>query len=118
MAAGRKRGGQPGNMNAVKHGFYWQGFKPGEGEDLELLDGAGMQQEIDMLRILMRRLFQYAAQAEDPASTATTLESLANVSTTIAGLLKSQRMIEGGQSSLSDALSQALREVTGEFGCK
>jgi hypothetical protein len=114
----RKRGGQPGNSNAVKHGFYSQHYKPGEDEALSLLGEGGMQAEIDMLRVLMRRLFGYAAEADDPAALAATLDSLANVSTTIAGLLKSQRLIEGGQSSLSDALSQALSEVTSEFGCK
>jgi hypothetical protein len=116
--AGRKRGGQPGNSNAVKHGFYAAHFKAGETEALGALGEGGVQDEIDMLRVTMRRLFGMIDQAEEPAAIAATLEILANVSTTIAGLLKSQRLIEGGQSSLSDALSQALSEVTSEFGCK
>lgn len=75
----------------------------------------GVQAEIDMLRVVMRRLFASVGSAEEPAAIAITLEIQANVSTTIAGLPKSQRFIEGGQSALTDAKSQTLREVTGEF---
>jgi len=75
----------------------------------------GVQAEIDMLRVVMRRLFASVGSPEEPAAIAATLEILANVSTTIAGLLKSQRFIEGRQRSLSDVINQTLREVTGEF---
>lgn len=33
----RKRGGQLGNLNALKHGFYSRQFKGMELDDLELL---------------------------------------------------------------------------------
>jgi hypothetical protein len=114
----KKRGGQPGNTNAVKHGFYAQHYNAGEVDALGELDAGGALPEVDMLRVVMRRLFGMIGQMDEPAAVAANLETLANVSTTIAGLLKTQRLIEGGQSSLSDALSQALSEVTSEFGCK
>lgn len=114
----RKKGGQPGNTNALKHGFYSPAFKSGEGEALEALGEAGVRAEVDMLRVSLRRLFQAAGELADPGDMASTLEAMASVSVTIAGLLKTQRLIEGGQSSLSDALSQALGEVCGELACK
>jgi hypothetical protein len=33
----RKRGGQPGNVNTLKHGFYSHTFRSEEREDLEAM---------------------------------------------------------------------------------
>ncbi len=49
--AKKKRGGQKGNKNGRKHGFYSQGMKP---EELESLPAAakldGLEQEIALMR--------------------------------------------------------------------
>jgi hypothetical protein len=51
--AKRQRGGQPGNLNALKHGFYSKTFKKIETEDLESMGGEGLEDEIEMMRIVM-----------------------------------------------------------------
>jgi hypothetical protein len=115
--AERKRGGQPGNRNAVKHGFYSPSFRAEEVNDLATLGEGGVMGEVDMLRVCLRRLFSMVGEMQAAGEVASTLETMASASTTIAGLLKAQRLIEGGQSNLSDALSQALGEVCGELSC-
>ena len=51
----RRRGGQPGNTNAVKHGFYTKNFSPAECQGLEATQGVVLSDEIALLRVLIRR---------------------------------------------------------------
>jgi hypothetical protein len=115
MANGRKRGGQPGNQNARKHGFYSAAMRPGEVADLDALEAEGLLDEIALVRVGIRRLFEVAGDSKAPGELASALEVIGSASVKLAGLLRTQRMIAGGQSSLSDALSQALGEVCGEL---
>jgi hypothetical protein len=112
----RSRGGQPGNKNAQKHGFYSGNFKPKENEDLAALGGeVDLTDEIVMLRVVMRRMFENSDNCGDVASWADVLNSLGAASTRLAGLLRTQKLLSGGGSEVADALSQALREVTSEI---
>ena len=112
----RKRGGQPGNQNALKHGFYSPGFKPTEEMDLaELAGQVDLNDEITMLRVVMRRMFQQVGECEDPATWAAALGALGSAATRLAGLLRTQKLLAGGGSDVAEALSAALREVTSEF---
>jgi uncharacterized protein YjcR len=47
VAAGRRQGGQQGNLNALKHGFYSKQFQEGEIADLEKAEG--LKEEIGMM---------------------------------------------------------------------
>jgi len=47
VAAGRRQGGQQGNLNALKHGFYSMQFQEGEIADLEKAEG--LKEEIGMM---------------------------------------------------------------------
>jgi len=47
----KRRGGQPGNVNAVKHGFYSRRFRELEAEDLDAALQNGLGDEIDMMRV-------------------------------------------------------------------
>jgi hypothetical protein len=60
--SGRRPGGQPGNRNALKHGFYSKLFKPGELDDLNAVLADGLTDEIAMLRVVVRRLFALAVR--------------------------------------------------------
>jgi hypothetical protein len=51
----RNKGAQPGNTNALKHGFYSRFFKEGEVTDLSSL-APDLTDEIAMLRVITRRL--------------------------------------------------------------
>ena len=54
----RRRGGQPGNTNAVKHGLYSRRFDP---EEVEALSGMqdGVKDEIEACRVTLSRLLDY-----------------------------------------------------------
>ena len=62
--ANRHRGGQPGNLNALKHGFYSKTFRKIETEDLECMGGEGLEDEIEMMRIMTRRFLELAQKAK------------------------------------------------------
>ena len=52
----RKRGGQPGNQNAVKHGYYSRTFNPADRFDLDLAaDIEGIGAEIAILRFEIKK---------------------------------------------------------------
>ncbi len=115
-ATQRKRGGQPGNKNALKHGFYSPHFKPTEAADLETLeDDSNLTSEIHMMRVIIRRVFEQAQACPDLETWAAVLGSLGAASTRLAGLLRTQKLLDGGGSDVADALSQALKEVTSEI---
>ncbi len=54
-AGERTRGGQVGNTNALKHGFYASVFNPGEIRKLEKITKAEINDEIALLRVLIKR---------------------------------------------------------------
>ncbi len=117
MAGIRKRGGQPGNKNALKHGFYSPGFRPNEAADLEEVAGdIHLTDEISMMRVIIRRVFERAEECAGLEEWSMLLGSLGSASTRLAGLLRTQKLLDGGGSDVADALSQALREVTSELG--
>jgi hypothetical protein len=58
----RHRGAQPGNTNALKHGFYSARFSPLEARDLDVALRDGVEDEIALLRITIRRVFDLATE--------------------------------------------------------
>ena len=82
---GRSRGGQPGNKNALKHGFYSTGFQPAECDDLEAMIDGGLTNEIAMLRVLARRLMERASDAGDIEAMVAVLDALGSTATKISG---------------------------------
>ncbi len=51
----RSRGGQPGNRNSLKHGYYASLFDPAEIRKLDQLKEHEVDDEIDLLRLLIKR---------------------------------------------------------------
>ena len=51
----RMPGGQPGNTNAFKHGFYTKNFSLAERRSLQAAEGVVLGYEISLLRVLIRR---------------------------------------------------------------
>lgn len=54
----RKRGAQPGNRNAIKHGFYSDQFKLAEKMSLTQIEQADLNNEIELFRVQLRRYFE------------------------------------------------------------
>ena len=57
----RKRGGQPGNRNARKHGFYAANLSPQEISELwNILNQGGIEPELAILRMKLGFILRYA----------------------------------------------------------
>jgi hypothetical protein len=113
----RKPGAQPGNLNALKHGFYSRRFKEAEKRDLAAHTG-GLEDEIAMLRVSIRRLLEWTpARGErvELAEAVARLNALGQAAARLAGLLRTQKRLAEGAGEVSSALSQALDEVMKEL---
>jgi hypothetical protein len=114
----RKRGGQPGNSNALKHGFYTMNFSPAERKGLAAVKGVVLEEEIALLRVLIKRFAEKLLASED-VSLKESSQHLAVVSEAmlrLAGLLRTHHMLGGSDTdTLAEALSQALEQVTAEM---
>jgi hypothetical protein len=65
MAVKKRKGAQPGNLNALKHGFYSRSFKELENSDLEAMLAQDLESEIAMLRVVVRRAFELSTAPSD-----------------------------------------------------
>lgn len=113
----RKRGAQPGNTNALKHGFYSHRFNSLELSDLDTALSDGLTDEIALLRVIIRRVFEYADfESQDMDTWSKALNTLGAASTRLAGLLRTQRLIAGDSADVVSVLSQAIGEVAHDLG--
>jgi len=111
----RKRGGQPGNTNALKHGFYskrfWvEGAPPGPMPTSEIKD------ELDRLRAATQRLSEYMDnfKVKNPAD----LELLGRLvgilsaaTTRIASMDRAQKVAQGKGDEILLALEKIHKRV-------
>lgn len=112
----RRRGAQPGNQNAFKHGFYSRRFSSQDLNDLQENAGPGLDGEIAMLRVIMRRLFEVAqTEAADLDSWAESLRTLSLAASRLAGLLRTEKMLVGSADEVAAALSEAMAQVVKEL---
>lgn len=114
----RRRGAQPGNLNALKNGFYSRQLQSGELSDLEKVRGGNLQDEIDMLRVVMRRTLELSQEYETPQVMMKTLGALGLASIRIFRLMEAQKSLVEGSKDVARAISQALDEVMEEMGIK
>ena len=113
----RRSGGQPGNWNAFKHGYYSRRFRPLELDDLNIILSDGLADEIALLRVIIRRVFEFAdSDATDLDAWTKALNTLGTASTRLAGLLRTQQVITGGGANIVDVLSEAIGDVAHELG--
>jgi hypothetical protein len=59
--SGRKRGGQPGNTIAFKHGFYTTNFSLGECRGMQAAKGLVLGDEIALLRVRISEAIRHLA---------------------------------------------------------
>ena len=112
----RKRGAQPGNRNAYKHGFYAKSFSAQELKSLQDVQN-GMTDEIAMLRLLMRRILEQADEPESKVEVWTqTLQRLSLVSNRLAKLLKTHHELSGEEDNEIEAVKKEFNMMLGEKG--
>jgi len=105
------RGAQPGNLNALKHGFYKRDFSKLEAEDLETALGEGLTDEIAMLRVALRRTFGLTKKAASLEESTRALSSLGYACTHLSNLLRTHKMLTGESNTTSDAITTAISQV-------
>ncbi len=71
-----RRGAQPGNRNALKHGFYSSAFKQQEKAVLSRTAAIDLSGEIDLIRVTCLRFLEAIQQAPDPIDVQTCLAAL------------------------------------------
>jgi hypothetical protein len=87
----RKRGAQPGNTNALKHGFYAKHQRSGEVLDLDGVEG--LQEEMTLEGWM------------------DILETAGLGFSRLSGLIRVQKQLGAGGNDVAEALSEALKEV-------
>ncbi len=105
----RLRGGQKGNQNARKHGFYSRVLDEAQKRDLELARGVeGIDDEIALLRVKIKALLE-----RDPDNIRLIMEA----TNTLARLLKTQHKIGAHEGKgVKDAITSVLTELAIPLG--
>lgn len=112
----RKRGGQPGNQNALKHGFYSTAMHKGEIQDLEKAAN-GVADEIKLMRVVIRRVAILAREETNRTELLELLSTLGAAGVRLASMLRTQKVYfeEGEQSMFRRALSEAIEIAVDEI---
>ena len=84
----RPRGAPPGNRNALKHGFYARKLKRSDLSGIETCDDAGLQDEIAMLRVFIRRVIELGKDVDTLPEAVSLLRVLCFASTSLTRLLQ------------------------------
>lgn len=112
----RNRGAQPGNINALKHGFYSRQLRDIDLADLETIT-ADLGSEIALLRSWIRRLAEFAGQQEYTTleDMTKTLHGLSAAAKQVAFLSRMQTSITGDANSSLAAINEALRKIAEDY---
>ncbi len=113
----KSRGGQPGNTNALKHGFYTKRFDEQEKEALDLLeDHLDLMSEIKTLRVVLDRALTRITGGLEVEDFTALSSVIGGLSTTIGRLVRLQRLLYGENKSLREILEGVLVEIAGDLG--
>lgn len=107
----RSRGAQPGNLNALKHGFYAKHFKSDELQALADATAETLNGEIGLTRIAARRVLGLLDEARTPEEKVALLNAISMAAMRVASLLKTKRYLSGDGSDMGAALQEALKDV-------
>jgi hypothetical protein len=84
----KKRGAPYGNLNAYKHGFYSRHFTRAEIEDLSEMKPLELDDEIELIRTLMRRVLESSMDTTSHADNIDTLRSICMGNITLTRLIR------------------------------
>ena len=113
----KRRGAQPENLNALKHGFYARHFRGNEFDDLETtrVNADKLDDEIALVRVAARRVFERLEATLDAETQVVLLDALGAASGRVASLLKTRKFLTGDAGGMDAALEQVLVEVAQEL---
>jgi len=114
-----KRGGQFGNQNARKHGFYSPAFKAQDRSDLQdAAQVAGLNEEIALLRAQLKSVIEREPEnARLVAHIASTLARLMRTNEKLK-VVKSQQFDIARLNVLAQYFDQTPHEILGDFLAK
>lgn len=126
-STGKKRGGQPGNKNAMVHGFYADKFSANEKKRLEGQASTDVTSEISLIRICNYRLmdeldFTPIERTDANGNTSrdvhylSQLNTLAAMVTAIATLARTEYIIRGKSEGVQNSILEALELVRLDLG--
>ena len=110
----RSRGAQPGNNNALKHGFYSREFRNVELQDLDVIE-CSLENEIAGLRVAGRRMMQLVESFDDPMKSVSALNMFGANCQRVARLLQVHATLSGGSNEVMAAISTALDDAWKEL---
>jgi len=111
----RKPGGQPGNTNALQHGFYSRKFHRIDLDDLDAGFVDNTIDEIVMLRVCFRKLFGLINDSKAGLEPITySVVSMASACAKLGHLLRLQKL-SGNKGDTFDTLHKALKEIVDEL---
>lgn len=106
MSDSRRPGGQPGNTNALKHGFYARKFKPNQLEDYDRARSlTGLDEEIALLRLVILNLAQSCLPVPGSPPDLAACTALEASIARLAHLLKDQRLLSTGIADPADLIA-------------
>jgi hypothetical protein len=114
----RRRGAQPGNINALKHGFYSRRFSPLEHRDLEDCPISDPFSEVVMLRVVQRRLFELSETVEDFDRLRLLLNTIAKSAVAMDRLMRTSSLFTGSAHPLDGLLAQAFSGTLEDLNAK
>jgi len=113
----RRRGAQPGNANALKHGFYSRAWRASDRHSVEQLGTRGLEEEVALLRVYIRRLIEMDQEDADLKTLQDLVRTLSLACQTIQRMLKAQgELHKDDDSELRQVINRAILEVTQELG--
>ena len=111
----RRRGAQPGNTNALKHGFYSRQFRNLELTDLDSLE-ATLSDEVAGCRVAARRIMELSdGISDDPVLAISALNMYGAMCQRVARLMQVHSVLSGNSNDTLAVISQALREIHKEL---
>lgn len=110
----RKRGGQIGNTNALKHGFYSRYFRPTEIKDLETLE-LKLEDEIAAARLAGRRMLELCDEMTDPQQILRALSAFSRHLTHVAALIRAHAALTGNSNDTAATINKAIEDIAREL---
>ena len=95
--------------------FSFYKWGPGKGSD-EGMKTYLEQEEIEMMRVVTRRLLKMARGCKDIGELITVLNTLGMASTRLAGLMRTQKFLGGNRDRFDEFVDRAIEEVLEEKG--
>jgi len=106
----KKKGAQPGNKNALKHGFYSELLTKEEAARLAKIKDIDLDDEIKILRALTYRLVEQI-ETSDMDEARKTANTISNIVQVINTTQRTKLLARGGGGEIAKTIMEALMSL-------